>query len=137
MFPGAGKGTHSPLDCMSYIPMRMTPLKRLFRFAALALAAVQLTVAEGASIYEAFAVRSVGAAPSVRSPGTQPGAPAHDPGTCPACQTLNVFVRLPDASRLLPGAGHIRTLRTPADDAVPGQAVRSGFLSRAPPVLLG
>ena len=122
---------------MMYIPMRMTPLKRAFRFAAIVLATVQLTVYEGASIYEAFAARYVGPAPSVGSPGSQPGTPAHDPGTCPACQTLNAFARLPDASRLLRIAGHVRTLATLTDDAVPRQAARSGFLSRAPPLLLG
>lgn len=115
----------------------MTRLKRAFRFAALALATVQLSVSEGASIYEAFAVRDSGPAPSVASPDVERGAPAHVPGTCPACQTLNAFARLPDASCLLFMAGHTGAFNSLTDGGVFRQAARSELRSRAPPLLLG
>lgn len=133
----AAPGTHSLLGGMLYIAMRMTPAKRAFRFVALALAFTQLTVSEGASIYEAFATRHVGPSPSIASPGAQPGAPAHDPESCPACQTLGAFARVPEAPRLLLISGPRSAPGIPRDLVVPRLVTGTGFLSRAPPILPG
>ena len=116
----------------------MRPVRRAFRFISLALATLQLVVAAGAPIYEAVTVvPHVGPSASVASPDSEKTAPAHDPGTCPACQTLNTFARLPDAPRILLSFAETGVPRDPTVDAAPQQSSRQGFLSRAPPALLG
>lgn len=135
--PRHSQGTHSSPGCIHYIDMFMSPLRRAFRCVALALAALQLAVSAGAPVYEAFAARIGGPVPSVASPDFTRGATAHDPETCPACQTLNTFARVPDAVRVLPASGRVGVPGDPAAYSAPTPSARQGFLSRAPPVLLG
>jgi len=123
---------------MHYIEMSMSPVRRAFRFISLALAALQLVVTAGAPIYEALTVvPQIGSSASVASPDSEKSAPAHDPGTCPACQTLKAFARLPEAPRILLPSAETGAPRGPTVDAAPQQTSRQGFLSRAPPTLLG
>ena len=123
---------------MHYIEMSMSPVRRAFRFVSLALAALQLVVTAGAPIYEAITVAPHnGRSASVASPDSEKTAPAHDPGTCPACQTLTAFARLPEAPRILLLSAEAGAPRDPTVDATPQQTSRQGFLSRAPPTLLG
>lgn len=118
--------------------MLMSPVRRVFRLFALALAALQVVVSAGAPMYEASTVaRHIGPSASVASPESEKGAPVHDPGTCLACQTLNAFARLPDAPRILLPSGDVGGPNDPMVHAAPQQTSRQGFLSRAPPVLLG
>lgn len=123
---------------MNYIDMPMSPVTRAFRFIALTLAAVQLVVSAGAPMYEALTVvRHIGPSAFVASPDSEKGAPAHDPATCLACKTINTFARLPEAPRMLLPSAETGVPRDPRLDAAPRQISRQGFLSRAPPLLLG
>jgi len=118
--------------------MLMTSARRAFRLVALALAAVHLVVSAGAPMYEASTVAShMGSSVSVAAPDSGKGLGVHDPGTCPACLTLGAFARLPDASRLLLQFGDAGAASDSTVDPAPQVGARHGFLSRAPPTLLG
>ena len=115
----------------------MSSVRRAFRIFALALATLQLVVAAGAPSYEAVTTAwHIGSSVTVGNPDAETTAPAHDPGTCPACQTLNAFARLPEAPRLLLPSGTLGVPHDPTVDPAPRHASRQGFLSRAPPALL-
>jgi len=116
----------------------MSSVRRAFRIVAISLAAVHLAVSAGAPIYEAFTVaRHIASLASVVSPDSGKGLPVHDPGTCRACQTLNAFARLPEAPRLLLQFDDAVAVRDSTAGTAPQRSARQGFLSRAPPALLG
>lgn len=117
--------------------MLMSSLRRTGRLFALAVAAFQLAVSAAAPMYEALATRHVASVQSVSTSDSDTGAPAHDPATCPACQTLSAFARLPDTSRILASSRGTGVPVSPTPQAVPLQFWRQGFLSRAPPDRLG
>jgi hypothetical protein len=120
----------------SYIEMPMTLTRRLFRRFALALATVQLVAFAAAPVLDGMTVAAqVGSGLAVDGPGPDQDFPAHDPGTCIACQLISSVAALPQpASILVPADDAGRREHLPAD--VPREVFpRQGFLSRAPPAV--
>ena len=116
----------------------MSLVTRVFRIVVPMLAALQLVVFTGAPMYEALTVaRQVAASASVTSPDSEPRVPAHDATTCPACQTLRTTAWLPGLPQLEEPIGETTAPATALVDPSPRQLPRQGFLSRAPPHLLG
>jgi hypothetical protein len=131
-------GTHSGLGCMHYIEMPMTPSGRFFRFAALALAILQLMVSVGAPVLEAAtAGNHHSLIMSVGSPDSGDRVPFHDSSTCIACQAINSFAQPSQPQRVLLPRRDVLIPPGPATDVIPRQTSRQGFLSRAPPGLAG
>ena len=123
---------------MNYIEMPMSLVTRVFRIVAPMLAALQMAVFTGAPMYEALTLaRQIAASASVASPDSEHRVPAHDASTCPACQTLRTTALLPDLPRLELPIDEAAAPGTVLVDPAPLQLSRQGFLSRAPPHLLG
>lgn len=116
----------------------MSLVTRVLRIVAPMLAALQLAVFTGAPMYEALTMaRQVAASASVTSPDSEQRVPAHDASTCPACQTLRTTAWLPELPHLELPIGEATAATAALVDPAPRQLSREGFLSRAPPHLLG
>jgi hypothetical protein len=120
---------------MSYIAMPMTLSRRLFRYFALALATAHLVVFAGAPLLEGSVARTQTGVGVAAGETSDRGIPAHDPGTCIACQIISSVAAVPQPATIL----------LPADEARPHDRLpihgarqvfqQQGFHSRAPPTL--
>ena len=118
--------------------MPVTPLGRVFRFVALALATLQLVVCVGAPVLEAATAGDHHSLiMSVRGPDSGERAPFHDSSTCAACQAINSFAQPGQPQRVLLPRRDVLIPLGPATDVIPQQTSRQGFLSRAPPIIPG
>ena len=131
-------GTRFAAEGFNYVKMPMNLVAPVFRLAAPVLAALQMAVFTGAPVYEALTMaRQIAASASVTSPDSEQRVPAHDARTCPACQTLRTTAWLTEPPRLELPTAEVTTPGTVVIDDAPALASRPGFLSRAPPQLLG
>jgi hypothetical protein len=116
--------------------MPMTAFQRLFRYFALALAAIQIAAFAAAPALEAeLVIPQANAAAAADQSTTDRGIPRHDPGTCVVCQIISVVAALPVPPTVPAPVSETRSVERPGPDRPSEHHARRDALSRAPPTL--
>jgi hypothetical protein len=116
--------------------MPMTAFRRVFRYFALALAAMQLAAFAGAPVLEAsVAIPQATTVASADRGDTDRDIPRHDPGSCVVCQLISVVAALPASPAMPCPVVEASSAECPPLDAPRQHQVLRQALSRAPPTL--
>ena len=116
--------------------MAMTTFRRLFRYFALALAAIQVGAFAAAPVLEASLIIPQTTAVAAANEGdTDRGIPRHDPGSCVVCQLISVVATLPTSPATTCPVVEASSAECPPLDSPRQHQVRRDALSRAPPTL--